>query len=214
MADYPTAEVAGLFATTDSEDFFTASRPELELDFDGIVGEQRHRGRTRLADVRSKGHVRGKDVVLNTRQVSLIDDKSLENIGDYLEIDEAVVQGKFETTRQKFLARCLGANVLLANFRGTEYIPEFYDLPYMTDFGPYNPDDQKFDATTIAVTSYNPPCIDPGRKIEQYYPLAREGMAQAFVRVAEHQRGFVGMVSRAGKIAVGQAVLFRPTPPV
>lgn len=212
MSNYPEANVETLLLTESSEDFYSSPRNELEFDFDGIVGDQRHRGRTMTADVRIKSYAKKQAEVLNRQTVSIIDGESLDFIGDDMELDPDVIAERYEESRRIFLARCIGANIVFNNFRGTDDIPEFHRIPNATDVGPCDPETGKFSAASLMITRYNPPCIHPGNKIETHYPGAREGLAQQFVRSAEGRRGFVGMVAKSGKLAAGDTVMFRPLP--
>lgn len=184
----------------------------MEFDFDGIVGDHRHRGRTMTADVRIKSYAKKQTEVLNRQTVSMIDDESLDRIGDDMELDPDIIAERYEESRRIFLARCIGANIVFNDFRGSNDIPEFHRIPNATDVGPFDPETGKFSAASLMITRYNPPCINPGNKIEQYYPGAWEGLAQQFVRSAEGRRGFVGMVAQTGKLAVEDTVMFRPLP--
>lgn len=212
MSNHPTANVESLLLTDSSEDFYSLPRTELEFDFDGIVGDQRHRGRTMTADVRIKSYVKKQATVLNRQTVSLIDEESLDFIGDDMELDPDVIANRYEESRRNFLARCIGVNVVFDSFQGNNEISEFYDVPNATDVGPFDPATHKFSATSLMITRYNPPCIHPGNKIEKHYPDAREGLAQQFVRSAEGRRGFVAMVVMPGRLAVNDTVMFYPLP--
>lgn len=212
MSNHPTANVEALLLTDSSEDFYSSPRDELEFDEDGIIGDQRHRGRTMTADVRIKSYPKKQATVLNRQTVSLIDEESLDFIGDDMELDPNVIANRYEESRRMFLARCIGVNVVFDSFQGNNEIPEFYDVPNATDVGPFDPETHKFSAASLMITRYNPPCIHPGNKIEKYYPGAHEGLAQQFVRSAEGRRGFVAMVVMPGRLAVEDTVMFYPLP--
>ncbi len=212
MSDFATARVESVFLAERADDFYSEPRESLTFDLDGIAGDQRHRGRTMVADVRIKPYQKGQDEVLNRQTVSVIDSGSLDVIADSLELDSGGIEERYGVSRRTFLAQCIGANILFDNFRGSEQIPEFYDTPNATDVGPYCPDTNKFSAAALMVTRYNSPCIHPGKKIEAHYPKRVDGLAQRFVQAAEGRRGFVAMVVKPGVIAVNDEVMFRPLP--
>lgn len=210
--EFPTARIESLFLAENPEDFYSTPRSVLEFDFDGIVGDARHRGRTMLADVRIKSFAKKESKVLNRQTISLIDADSLDGIANDLNLNPDTIASKYNETERAFLARCLGANVVLNEFKGTLEIPEFYDLPNGTDFGPFNPETNTFSDAALMITRYNTPCINPGKKIEEHYPGDSEGLAPRFVKAALERRGFVAMVAKTGEIAVGNTVMFRPLP--
>lgn len=212
MSEFPIAKVDALFLADSEDSFTTVLRQHLDFDLDGIVGDQRHRGREMLADVRIKSYVKKGSYVLNRQTVSLIDADSVEHIANQLEIDPKVVEERYNISRMEFIASCIGANILLGGFRGSDRYLEFYELPNATDFGPYDEDNKKFNDVSLMITRYNPPCIHPGHKIEELYPGARRGTAQQFVRAAEGRRGFVAMTVKPGRLTVGDEVMFRPLP--
>lgn len=210
--EFPTAKIEALLLTENPDDFYSSPRNELVFDFDGIVGDERHRGRTMLADVRIKSFTKKQAEVLNRQTVSLIDTGSLDIIAQDLNLDPDVIVRQYNETMRIFLARCLGANILLHDFQGSPAIPEFYNLPNATDFGPFNPENTKFSDAALMITRYNTPCIHPGKKIEEHYPGDSEGLAPRFVKTALEHRGYVAMVVKVGKMAVGDSVMFRPLP--
>lgn len=213
MSKYPSATIETLLITQDAGDFCTTPLPRATFDHDGMVGNVRHRGRTRLADMRIKAYVRDQDTVLDRQQISIVDTDSLDHIAGELELDEDLLASRHEgNTSRLFLARCMGANIVFAGFQGTGEVPSFHDLANATDFGPYDPDAEKFTAATAMITRYNGPCVHPGKKIEEHYPGKSDGMAEKFVQAALGRRGFVGMVVKAGIISAGQEVTFIPLP--
>lgn len=211
MSNHTTANVETLLLTESSDDFYSSPRDELEFDFYGIVGDERHRGWTMMADARAKPYNKEQDEVVNHQQFSLIDDKGLDFIGDEMDIDPDVIANRYEESRRIFIARCIGANIVVSNFEGNDDIPAFCEMLNSTDFGPFDSDD-KFSDASLRIMRYNPPCGNPGKKIEEHYPEPREGLAKQFVRAAEGKRGFVGVVAKVGKFTVNDTVMFRPLP--
>ena len=88
MLNYPTANIEALLVAQQIEDFYTSPMGEVTFDFDGILGNDRHIGRTRVADMRVKPYVKDHDIVLDRQQVSMVDVDSLDYIADELELDE------------------------------------------------------------------------------------------------------------------------------
>lgn len=215
MTNYPTSGVEALLAAKQIEDFYTSPLTQAAFDIDGLVGNDRHSSRTRLADMRIKPYVRDCDVVLNRQQLSMVDGASLDFIADELELYGDLIADRHEgDTRRLFLARCMGANIVFGDFRGTKEIPSFHDIPNATDFGVLDSEHGKFtdDTATVMITRYNGPCIHPGKKIEEHYPGNTDGLAGRFVKAASGKRGFVGMVIKPGVMSVGQEVTFTPLP--
>jgi hypothetical protein len=207
----------------------------------GIPGD-RHCCNTILSDVRAPTYTRKVDEVLNRQSVSFIDTAGAAHYSTLLGLDgEAYLEHRasklrmstndllMETARQLgttdtelqkkpqrildlFLAECLGANVLLGDFQGTDRIPSFRDVPPAYDFGPYNPQTGKFTGATVMTTAVNDPCIHPGKKIVQRYPAKylQPDVAKNFAQDEEQHRGFVGMVAMAGEMRRGQEVVFVP----
>lgn len=210
MSNHPTANIEALLLAEDPEDFYSSPRGVLWFDEDGIIGDERHRGRTMTADVRIKSYPKKQATVLNRQTVSLIDEESLDFIGDDMDLDPDVIANQYEESRRMFLARCIGVNVVFNSFQGNDEIPKFYKVPNAADVGPFDPETHKFSDASIMIVRYNPPCIHTGNKIAKRYPNAPEGLAQQFVRSAESTRGFVGMVASPGRLAVNDTVMFCP----
>ena len=123
-----------------------------------------------------------------------------------------VITEEYGETGRLFVARCIGVNIVLGDFVGTEDIPGFYDIPNATDAGPFNQSRGKFIGAALMTTRYNAPCIHPGKKLEARYPIKIDGLAQRFVTVAEGRRGFAAMVIKPGSYSVGRQVSFVPMP--
>ena len=145
-------------------------------------------------------------------QASLSRQDMLTRIAAQLCLTPKLLEIEPQRITRLFLARQLGANVLLGDFRGTQAIPEFRAMPSGYDFGPYNPLAGKFSGATVMIYAVNDPCIAPGKKIEAAYP-ADQGApdkAKRFAADKENHRGFVGPVAKAGEMTVGQRVIFNP----
>lgn len=209
---------------------------EFGVDPNGIVGAARHSGNITLADVRTPSYQRRVDTVLNRQSVSFVGGEDLDYIAGELELDprvlfraEALLAATSGSTEEfdrmvddlcvhkdasritrRFLARCLGANVLLGSFQATDEVQDFRSLTPGTDFGPYDVGTRKFTDATVMITRPNGPCIGPGKKIQANYPGEVPDLAKRFVVAAQGRRGFVGMVAKSGNMAVGQSVGFVP----
>jgi hypothetical protein len=133
--------------------------------------------------------------------------------GDYRSFLEGITDTPGALNRL-FLAQCLGANVVIGGFQGTDTIPNFRSLQRGLDVGPYDDVTRKFtpDGATVMLTRPNAPCIGPGKLIEVTYGSEVDEIERAkqFVRVGQGRRGFVGMVAKGGQMAIGQALRFVP----
>lgn len=236
--NHPAAEIEGLFRTFDPQDFVTSpvERFNLLLDPNGIENDFRHAGNAMIADVRSSVYQRGVDEVLNRQTVSLIGSEDMDFIAEELELsweelfhaeaarcpddqpsnylsrmveDIRTFEDPNRITR-RFLAQCLGANILLSNFRPTEQVKGFRELPRGVDFGLFNPTSRKIVGGSVFITRPNDPCIGPGKKIEDRYPGESTDLAKRFVKAAQGRRGYVGMVAMAGPMTVRNHVEFVP----
>lgn len=219
----PYASVEALLLTPSADDFQTVSMSQLEFSLspNGIVGDERHRGNITAADVRVKRvYERGAEV-LNRQSVSFVGAEDLDYIGDELELcPDAIHQAMAvdlstsvtpAQSRRLFLASCLGANILLGKYEGTEEFPEFCRIARGLDVGPFDSKTDRFTSAAIAITRPNGPCAVPGKKIKNNYPeILPDSTTRDFIRIAEGRRGFVGMVVKPGEIAVGDVVQFVP----
>lgn len=234
--NHPSANVEGLFIARNSRDFHSSPTDLLTLSLNpnGIIGDERHRGNTCLADIRTLAYRRKQDTVLNRQSVSLVSGEDLDEIATDLNLDATAIANAeearalagrpncYDTLKldyswtdsdqrivRRFLAQCLGANILLSDFEGTEQTPRFRDLTAGIDFGHYS-ENRKFENGVVTITRINKPCIDPGRKIQQLYPDSPPDLAKKFVVAAEGKRGFVGMVAMGGALLRDRRVNFIP----
>ena len=217
----PVASIEALLLAPDAGNFQTELRQQLEfsLDPNGIVGDKRHNGNSTKADVRTKRvYKRGREVP-NRQSVSIVDASDLDYIAARLGIDEEVVYENMAVdlrvgltapqARRLFLASCMGANVLLGEYKGTEETTEFRNLSRGLDLGPFDPENDNFTDATVLITRPNAPCVGPGKKIRDNYPGSLpDTTPRDFVDIAEGRRGFVGMVAKPGSMAVGELVQF------
>lgn len=213
---YVTTYFDQLLVRLEPESFVTSDVPRLFLNREGITGEvnAKHHGHFVKANVRNKGfHRKGdaenRDVIFNHSQISVIDLQSLREIGEELDIDPDIVARDFDETREQFIARHMGMNVVVGTLSSGE---KLHDIAPPYHLGPFD-DDELFTASML-VMSYNEPCVRPGRAIAEAYPGASESMGAKFVEVARARRGFVGVVSLAGRFTVGQQAMIVPLPKV
>lgn len=217
---YPTAIIEGLYIARDPGDFYTepVNTMEFVVDPNGIADNTHYIGNTIQADGYAPVYSRGKDVVLNRQAVSVVGGEDLDLIADELELVSDVLVGRYGFTgnedprhiTRSFLAQCLGANVLVKNFRGAEIAPSFCELLPATDFGPYDQESHKFTDATVMITRSSAPSVLPGIVIQNQYPIYDPDISERFANAVQGRRGFVGMVAKAGKMSVGQQIGFVP----
>lgn len=134
-----------------------------------------HFGFTRPADGRDRGIVRGTPV-RNWRQWSAVSVEELQKIAKTMGLE------------------CLDPCLLSANltFSGVE---NFTLLPRGTEI--------RFEGGAIlTVEQENAPCAGPGKEIATLFPGKQP---YEFVKAAQHLRGLVGVVYRAGVVQVGES---------
>jgi hypothetical protein len=124
------------------------------------------------------------------------------------------IKGSPGALNRLFLAQCLGANIVVGGFQATDGTPNFRSLQRGLDVGPNDDSVRKFtsDGATVMITRPNAPCIGPGKLIEATYDTSSDGIERAkeFVRTGQGRRGFVGMITKGGQMAIGQTVSFVP----
>lgn len=213
---YTTTALEHLLIRREPNSFVTTPVEYLWLSAEGIVGEEnyQHTGHFVTANVRNDGF-RGRgdpllrQQVFNHRQISVIDSRSLEAIGDGLDIDPDVVAREYDQTRTLFLARHIGANVVVGAISSGE---NFHDIEPPYHLGPF--DQEELFISSMLVVSYNEPCVNPGRAIAKAYPGSTEFTARKFVEVARACRGFVGVTSLAGGFRQNDEAMIVPLPKV
>jgi hypothetical protein len=171
------ATVAGLFQTTDRDQFETASVDALSLDFDGIRGD-RHGGYTRRSGGREPWYRRGTEI-RNERQVSLLCPHDLAAIAERLDLP-------------RIKPEWIGANLLIDGLASFTLLPPRTCLFFAS-------------GVTIRIDGLNVPCRASGRALARHYP-EREGLDLAFVKAAKDLRGLVGWIEKPGVTTVGDAI--------
>lgn len=240
--NHPTATIEALLLPTDPQDFWTTPRSEIEFDLEtnAVVGDVRHAGFIRAADVRTPSYTRGRDITLNRQSVSIVGAENLDEISNKiglnhnsilddmaynlqldretsislmaadLGVEVETLEAQPSRITRLFLAQCLGANILLGNFGASLQAKSFEDIERGMDVGPYDPGKRKFTDAAVMITRPNEPCHSIGREILQRYPGVIPDIDKQLLRASRERRGFVGMVVKSGKMTVGQTVQFVP----
>jgi hypothetical protein len=152
---------------------------------EGLEGD-RHAGMTRRADARTPFYPRGIEI-RNSRQVSLVSEEELAELADALGVP-------------RIDPGWLGANLV------TRAIPRLSRVPPGTRL--FFPGE-----ATLVIADENHPCVFPGKAIQHHYP-AMPHVGARFVKAAQHRRGLVAWVERAGMISTGDQVRVALAPPV
>lgn len=175
---------ARVAATLDARggDFLSEPVAELELGFDGILGDF-HAGPTRSSGGREPWYPRGTEI-RNERQISIVAADELALAAAKMGID-------------RIEPGWIGANLVI------EGIPLLSMLPPRT---------QLFfeGGVTLRIDGDNAPCRIAGAAIAKNYPEMDEtALALAFVPAARRRRGVVAWVEKPGRISSGEAVTAR-----
>lgn len=177
-----TAEIANLFLAS-GEDFVSVPTPELELTYEGIVGDH-HAGLTRKSSGREPWYKRGTEM-RNERQVSLLSVEEIAIIAERLGVDH-------------FNAGRIGANMLVSG------VPQFSQVPSRTQmFFP--------SGAVLRIDGYNAPCKIAGAALQADYE-GRDDIELGFVKAAENLRGLVAWVERPGLVRQGDSITVRVWP--
>ncbi|WP_339108213.1 sulfurase [Thioclava sp. GXIMD4216] len=121
----------------------SVARTELELDFDGPLGEA-HRGRTRPACSRVSAQFAKGTIIANTRQMTLLSAEEMAETAFAMRIPE-------------LRPEWVGASVVL---RG---LPDFSHIPPSSRL-------QSEEGVALVVDMENRPCVLPGTIIEAVHP--------------------------------------------
>lgn len=213
---YTSSNIEALLLPKKSDDFYTYPVDSLEFDIgnNGVVGDLRHGGSYRYADIRTPSFQKNHDLLVNRQSVSVVVGTDLDYIAGEMGLDADLIleDDPGSSTPQQasrlLLAQCLGANILLDEVRLEELEPR--NPLSVLDFGPFDEQSGKFTDAVVQVTRPNEPCIWPGKKIEERYPGDKTDLAKRFVTVAQGRRGFVGLVIKSGAITKDQSVTFVP----
>ncbi|MGJ8528135.1 MOSC domain-containing protein [Maritalea sp.] len=175
-------KLEGLFIA-DGEGFVSRPVDQIELDFNGIIGDHHH-GLTRKSGGREPWYKRGTEM-RNERHISILSQEELAEIGDALNLDELDV-GR------------IGANFV------TKDIPNLSRVPSRTLF--FFPS-----GAVVRIDGYNAPCKISGKSLQDAQE-GRDDIEFGFVKAAKTTRGIVGWVERPGIINVGDEIKVRVWP--
>lgn len=162
-------------------------RPFIEAELDGFAGD-RHKSFTRRSwrgDKQRKGTLRR-----NERQWSAVSLEELAEIERELDLEEPLT------------AASLGANLCLSGVPGFSRLAKGTIMAFPS-------------GAELLVEEYNAPCLAMARELSSIHRLrsGRPLRDAAFVRVARHRRGLVGVVEVAGIISAGDEVTIIPYAP-
>lgn len=148
-------------------------RQKIEIGFDGVVGEERHAGRTRASCSRvTAQHPRGTEII-NERQLSILSAEEMD----------AIAKG---CSLESLDPALLGTTLVIKG------IPNFTHVPPSSRLqGP--------DGATVVIDMENRPCIYPGQEIEADMP----GHGKSFKAAANGRRGVTAWVQRPGVLRLG-----------
>lgn len=135
-----------------------------------------HSGRSRKSDSRTLKQYPRGTEILNSRQVSIVSVEEMADVATRLGIPEVKPEW-------------VGANLLVSG------IPDFTLLPPSTRM-------MFSSGATLIIDIENAPCRFPAEIIERHHP----GQGLAFPKVAQHKRGVVARVEKAGFIRKGDAI--------
>jgi len=135
-----------------------------------------HSGRSRKSDSRTLKQYPRGTEILNSRQVSIVSVEEMAEVANRLGIPEVKPEW-------------VGANLLVSG------IPDFTLLPPSTRM-------MFSSGATLIIDIENAPCRFPAEIIERHHP----GQGLAFPKVAQHKRGVVARVEKAGFIRKGDAI--------
>ena len=166
---------ATLFADALASGFATIRQPALTLAFEGIPGD-RHSGFLRKADARTPHFKRGLPI-RNIRQISIVSVEELADIAAALGLPD-------------ILPEWLGANLMIEGIAHMSFLPRGTRIAFP-------------DGAALAAEGYNPPCIGPGKMVQD----ATGATPQAFIKAATRRRGIVASVERPGMIHAGEDIV-------
>ncbi len=161
----------------DGGSFVSRPVPSLTLDFAGIVGDH-HAGRTRPSTSREPWHARGTEI-RNDRQVTVVSSAELAEVAAAMELPE-------------IRPGWIGANLVFAD------IPDLTALPAGTKL-------LFAGGATVNIEAENGPCRVSGKSIGKHFP-EREVIDLLFPKLAQHKRGLVASVEKAGAVSAGETV--------
>jgi len=143
----------------------------------------RHAGFVKNADGRDKGVVRG-TLIRNWRQWSAVSAEELQRIAEALRIE-------------RLDPNLLGANLTFSGCDDLTHVPKGSAIWFEG-------------GVVLTVEGENNPCVGPGKEIAKCIPAVD---AEEFPKAAKNLRGVVGVVYRAGTIALGETAIIQTYEP-
>lgn len=176
----------------------TRPQPQLRLDWEGVQSDA-HGGLTRAACVRVKRQYRRGTPIRNVRQLTVVSEADLAEIGARLDLPGPVSPAQ------------LGANVMLSGVPHLSRLPSGARLIFGAPGGVDGQSPEALDAEgpSIAVDLENAPCNGPADLINAAHP----GAGRAFVKSAAGLRGVTAWVERPGVLVLGARCRLHLPPP-
>jgi hypothetical protein len=175
MWEYFNAKINSIFIADKPNTFVTNKISEAELDYGGIPGDL-HFGLTKSAGAREPMYPRG-TTIFNRRQISIVSIEECAIIAERLGVEY-------------ILPEWLGANIALESFPNLTKLTAGSRILFPSGAG-------------LLCEGDNPPCIHPGKVIQQIYP-DQPKLSSRFVKASLGIRGIVCVVERPGKIVSGE----------
>tara|TARA_Y100000588_G_scaffold43579_1_gene41372 strand:+ start:507 stop:1115 length:609 start_codon:yes stop_codon:yes gene_type:complete len=166
--------VAAILVNADRDtDLTSTGQDSVTVTYGGFEGEA-HGGLTRPSCSRVKAQYPRGTEIRNTRQITIISDQELVEIGAAMELDGPVDPS------------WIGANLVLSGIPLLSQLPPSSRLIFD-------------DGASLVVDMENGPCRFPGEVIDQTYP----GKGKLFPKAALGRRGITAWVEREGRISLG-----------
>ncbi|MEL6980303.1 MAG: sulfurase [Pseudomonadota bacterium] len=163
-----------VFIGGSASDVSSRSAEQALLTFAGVEGD-RHCGLTRSACVRFKHQYPKGAPMKNTRQLSIVSEEEMAEVG--------AAMGLGEPVRPEWI----GANLMLRGVPDLTLLPPGARLIFPS-------------GASVTVDLENAPCALAARSIE----AARPGLGMSFPKHARGKRGVVGWVEAEGAVALGE----------
>jgi hypothetical protein len=154
-----------------SGSILSSHKGSIQAELAGLKGD-RHFGHTFASNARYP-YPRGTEI-RNSRQVSIISVEEMKAVSAELGIPQ-------------IFPEWLGANLLVAGIPALTQVPPSSRLHFKN-------------GAVLVVHGENDPCSHPGKVLQQEYPHIPR-LSPAFIKAANHKRGLVAWVEKAGIIA-------------
>lgn len=174
--------LASIFVSLRTDSIIT-QRKEIARVFDNGLEGDKHTGWFRGADVRAKHYPKGTRI-WNSRQVSIVSEEELKEIGEAMKIPE-------------IRPEWLGANLCLKGIPNLSLLPPGSKIFIASYYGGLD--------VGFQITALNKPCINPGYIIQEHYSDI-DHIECRFPTAAHNKRGVVAVVEHSGIIKEGSLV--------